>query len=59
MIKNMDYKTEIKGLRMNRRKIANELGITYNALSARLSGFQRWQDGEEDQLKKIIAKAKK
>jgi hypothetical protein len=54
----MNYRDEIFVLRLDRRVIAQELGISYQALANRLNGFTGWQGTEERQFQKMIAAAK-
>jgi hypothetical protein len=51
----MDYKTRIYAARLDRRMIADRLGLSYNQLNARLGGFTGWQNREERELQKILA----
>lgn len=50
----MDYKVEIQRAMLDRRKVAEALGLTYSQLSMRLSNFTPWQAHEEYELVKII-----
>ena len=51
----MDYRLELFRLRLDRREVAAELGLTYSQLSSRISGFVRW-GAEEILLQKIISR---
>jgi hypothetical protein len=54
----MNYRDEIFVLRLDRRVIAQELGISYQALANRLNGFTGWQGTEERRFQKMIEAAK-
>jgi hypothetical protein len=53
----MGYREQIYALRLSRKVIAAQLGLTYAAFSSRLCGFTAWQDSEERELQKIIEQA--
>ena len=49
----------IDGLGLDRRRVADEMGLSYGSLVKRLNGFQPWGLREEFQLQKIIGDAEK
>jgi hypothetical protein len=51
----MDYRLELLRLRLDRRAVAVELGLTYSQLSSRISGFVPWGE-EERRLQEIISR---
>jgi hypothetical protein len=51
----LDYKSEIRRAGIDRRELADALGITYSQLSTRLSEFTPWQRDEERNLQKILS----
>jgi transcriptional regulator with XRE-family HTH domain len=52
-----DWKVSIVRLNLDRRQIAEQLGVSYSSLSQRMNGFQKWQNNEEAQFRAIIRKA--
>ena len=53
----MTYRERITKLKIDRRELAGQLGMSYTALSSRLSGFTPWQKNEEYKLIQILDKA--
>ena len=51
----MDYRLELLRLKLDRRAVAVELGLTYSQLSSRISGFVPWGE-EERRLQEIISR---
>lgn len=49
----MDYRLELLRLKLDRRMVANEIGLTYSQLSSRISGFVPW-GAEEKRLCEVI-----
>ena len=52
----MDYRIEFYRLKLDRKAVAREMNLSYNQLSARITGFTPWGQ-EEIQLQEIIRKA--
>jgi len=52
----MNYKIKLMELDLDRRKVADDMEMTYQTLSSRLSGFTHWNGDEESRLRAIIAR---
>lgn len=59
MEKPLDYKDKIFILRLSRKMLASNLGLSYASLNARLGGFTPFQEGEEKKLQELLAEAEK
>lgn len=51
----MDYRVELLRLKLDRRAVAVQLGMTYSQLSSRICGFVPW-GAEEKRLREIITR---
>jgi hypothetical protein len=54
----MVFRDEIFLLRMDRKEIAAQLGMSYSGLTARLNGFTHFRPEEERALREIIGRAR-
>ena len=54
----MDYRVELLRLKLDRREVARELGLSYNSFCCRLSGFTSWGK-EERKFLEIIEREQK